>query len=166
MIEDNKKENITEQLSEEQEAFIQNELINERKLAIKTGIVFFLFALIGPYLPPKIPSFKETKINYFPLVLFLFLFWGIFYLITLRKYFKIKKDYEKRVKINTTARVLKKEISKTTTSIKYSVKIEFGNKGIMNFQLSQVLFEKVEENENIFISYTPHSKTILELQKM
>ena len=61
---------------------------------------------------------------------------------------------------------MKKEISKTTTSIKYSVKIEFGNKGIMNFQLSQVLFEKVEENENIFISYTPHSKTILELQKM
>ena len=166
MIEDNKKENITEQLLEEQEAFIQNELIKERKLAIKIGIVFFLFALIGPYLPPKIPSFKETNINYFPQVLFHFLCWGIFYLIMLRKYFNLKKDYEAKIKVNSSTRVLKKEISKGSVSIKYTIKIEVEKKGSENFKVSQDLFEKVEENENIFISYTPHSKTILELQKM
>ncbi len=166
MIEDNKKENITEQLLEEQEAFIQNELIKERKLAIKIGIVFSLFALIGPLLPPKIPTFQETKTDYFPLVVFHFLFWGLLYLTTLRKLFKLKKDYEAKIKVNTSTRVLKKEISKGSVSIKYTIKIEVEKKGSENFKVSQDLFEKVEENENIFISYTPHSKTILEVQKI
>lgn len=166
MIEDNKKENITEQLLEEQEAFIQNELIKERKLAIKIGIVFFLFSLIGPLLPPKIPTFHEAKTNYYPLVIFHFLFWGLLYLTTLIKLFKLKKDCEEKIKVHTSTRVLKKEISKGSVAIKYTIKIKVGKKGSKNFEVSQDLFEKVEKNENIFISYTPHSKTILEVQKM
>jgi hypothetical protein len=166
MEKENRKTEFIENLSDLEESIIQKNLKEEKKIAIYTGLIFFLFALIGPYLPPRIPSFKETKMNYFPLVLFLLLFWGLIYLTTLRKYFKIKKDYEKKVKINTIARILKKEISKTTSSIKYSITIEFGNKKIMNFELSQVLFEKFENNDNILISYTPHSKIILEIMKM
>jgi hypothetical protein len=165
MEKENRKSKKIENLSDLQESIIQNNLKKEKELAVYFGFIFLFFTLIGPYLPAKIPSFKETKMNYFPLVLFHFLFWGSMYLISLRKYFKIKKDYEKRVKINTTAKVLKKEMSKTTTSIKYFITIEIGNKEIMNFEISQVLFEKFDKNDNIFISYTPHSKIVLEIIK-
>ena len=110
MEKENRKTEFIENLSDLEESIIQKNLKEEKKIAIYTGLIFFLFALIGPYLPPRIPSFKETKMNYFPLVLFLLLFWGLIYLTTLRKYFKIKKDSEKKVKTNTLARILKKEI--------------------------------------------------------
>ena len=77
----------------------------------------------------------------------------------------MKKDYESRIKINTSARVLKKKISKSSVSTKYTIKIQVAKKGNENLEVSQDIFEKVEENENIFISYTPYSKTILEVQK-
>ena len=165
MTDEYKKDKVIEGLSEYEVTIITN-MVNEQKKVVKYGgVVYLLLTLVGPYLPSKIPTFKETKINYFQLLFVHFLLWGSFYFFSLRKLYRLKKDYESRIKINTSARVLKKEISKSSVSTKYTIKIQVAKKGNENLEVSQDIFEKVEENENIFISYTPYSKTILEVQK-
>lgn len=165
MIEENKNDKVIESLSDYELSVITDKLNKERKIVKKGGIFYLLLTLVGPYLPPKIPSFKEKNINYFELLFVHFLLWGSFYFFLLRDLYRLKKDNEARIKINTSARILKKEISKSTVSTKYFIKIIVGNKKKINFELSQDLFEKVEKNEEVFISYTPHSKTVLEVQK-
>jgi|688.fasta_scaffold1145947_1 hypothetical protein len=165
MTEENKNDKVIESLSDYELSVITDKLNKERKIVKKGGIFYLLLTLVGPYLPPKIPSFKEKNINYFQLLIVHFLLWGSFYFFSVRELYRLKKDYEERIKINASARVLKKKISKSAVSTKYSIKIEVGNKKNLNLELSQDLFEKVEKNEEVLISYTPHSKTVLEVKK-
>ncbi|HLD53311.1 MAG TPA: hypothetical protein VJA82_08405 [Sediminibacterium sp.] len=166
MTGDNTIKNFEDELTGEQALILQNKIHQEKKVFNYGWILYLFLALVGPFLPPKIPSFKDTNTNYFPSVLFHFLFWGSFYLFSLRDLFRLNKDFKKGIKLNTTARVLKKRISKSLTSTKYSLKLYVGNNEKMNFEVSQKLFDKIEENEHVLISYTPHSKTVLEVEKI
>lgn len=165
MTGDNTIMNFEDELTEKQALILQKK-INQEKKVVNYGWILYLFlALVGPFLPPKIPSFKDTNTNYFPSVLLHFLFWGSFYLFSLRDLFRLNKDFKKGIKLNTSARVLKKRISKSLTSTRYSLKLNIGNNEKLIFEINQELFDKIEENENVLISYAPHSKTVLEVEK-
>lgn len=157
---------VIENLSEHETDFISNRFNKERKLTIYIGLIFLFFALAGPYLPLKIPHASPgAKPAYFPSVLAYMAVWGLIYLIPLRKLRRLKRDRESQIKIKTLMRVIKKEISKGTVATTYTIRVEGENKEVQKFELSQDVYEKLAENESIFITYTPYSKAVLEVHK-